>query len=1224
MANHDRVNEVYSEQLFDAGTQQALRERVHWMCAQVRGRDVLDIGCSQGIVTLLLGREGFKVMGVDIEAEAIAYAQAELQQEPSEVQARVSFIHADAASFAFEPASFDSVILGEVLEHLVQPERLLAAACRAVKAGGRIILTTPFGVFEHADHKQTYYLSSFLSLVTPFAQPVGLEIMGKRICFVGEKGEAAEAGANGLAWEELLEKSEQAFLGIEETFLAERKQRAADFQKQAARVGEVQERLQTIQGQLGQVQTEKAQLQQKSATVVAEREAIQTELRGRLEQVEAAKASEGREWRAQLAAAKEQAGKSEAVQAELREQVQRAEVERAELAAVQSELRAQLTAVEAAKASEGRELRGQLAAAKEQAGKSEAAQAKLTAQLQRAEVERAELTAVQTELRAQLAAAKEQAGKSEAVQAELREQIQRAEVERAELATVQSELRGQLAAAQQTAEQLEAEKAEQGQVLSEQLAAVQQTAEQLEAQQAELTGKVHRAERERTQLAAVQTELQERLEAEQQKAEQLEVARGELTKQVQELETTKRALGVARNEIEKTLTETQRSANWYQRSRDKYQYSTRYRLGDALLSALRPSRQTLLLPFTLYRVFRGSFSRAKGKNGTGVQPSTLPSVEKPTEQKPQGQLKAKPEEETQTKTCQRSNVTQSNDLRTQLLLSGIIDAPLPLKKLKLACILDVFSSECFTPECELIPFRPDNWREILGHTPPDLLFVESAWRGNDNSWRLKIGNYWYPHANELKQLVSWCREKKIPTVFWNKEDPVYFEHFIADAQLFDYVFTTDANCLEKYRQQLGHNRVFSLPFAAQPDIHHPTRVPGYQAGAVCFAGSYYTERFPERNKGLSILLNAAKQYKLTIYDRNAGVDDPSLHFPQEFQPFVAGNLPYDQMVHAYKHYKIFLNVNSVTDSPTMFSRRVFELLASGTPVLSNESQGMREMLGHEIVPIASTLEEAKTHLSQLLGDESLRQQLALQGLRTVMNEHTYTHRLYTLATTVGLQVQMPSLPAISLVALITRDTDVDRVVKIFHAQQYQTKELLFVLSPQVTEAIHTALATLTGPNCRVLPGEGTAAPDWHRQLVSEASGEFLCFLQEKDYYGPHFLLDLALATRYTTASIIGKRSYYRCNPDGQVVGLIRSGEEYCYTNAVRLSAALIRKNVCTLGLTDQLLDLDESTSYMQAWLQAGAHIYATDRFNYCSVGDRSMSTETRDPLCGKDWASVMI
>ena len=54
------------------------------------------------------------------------------------------------------------------------------------------------------------------------------------------------------------------------------------------------------------------------------------------------------------------------------------------------------------------------------------------------------------------------------------------------------------------------------------------------------------------------------------------------------------------------------------------------------------------------------------------------------------------------------------------------------------------------------------------------------------------------------------------------------------------------------------------------------------------------------------------------------------------------------MLTAYRCYDVMLNVNTVTGSPTMFSRRVFESLACGTPVLSSESVGMSRMLGGHV------------------------------------------------------------------------------------------------------------------------------------------------------------------------------------------------------------------------------------------------------------------------------------
>jgi len=95
------------------------------MCGSVCGTDVLDLGCSQGIASILLGREGRRVVGVDREHQAVEYARGLLQEEEEPVKQRVVFRMAEAAHLPFEDGSFDSILLGEVLEHQVDPAPIL-------------------------------------------------------------------------------------------------------------------------------------------------------------------------------------------------------------------------------------------------------------------------------------------------------------------------------------------------------------------------------------------------------------------------------------------------------------------------------------------------------------------------------------------------------------------------------------------------------------------------------------------------------------------------------------------------------------------------------------------------------------------------------------------------------------------------------------------------------------------------------------------------------------------------------------------------------------------------------------------------------------------------------------------------------------------------------------------------------------------------------------------
>ena len=128
-------------------------------------------------------------------------------------------------------------------------------------------------------------------------------------------------------------------------------------------------------------------------------------------------------------------------------------------------------------------------------------------------------------------------------------------------------------------------------------------------------------------------------------------------------------------------------------------------------------------------------------------------------------------------------------------------------------------------------------------------------------------------------MTRYCQEKNIPVVFWNKEDPVYTETFMAAARMADVVFTTDIDCIQKYKTQLGHDRVYHLHFAAQPKIHNP--IEKYKRkDKFCFAGAYY-HRYKQR---AAVFDNFAEEFIETkgfdIYDRNYQSALPEHAFPK--------------------------------------------------------------------------------------------------------------------------------------------------------------------------------------------------------------------------------------------------------------------------------------------------------------------------------------------------------
>jgi SAM-dependent methyltransferase len=115
------------------------------------GSKVLAIGAG-GDVNELLGRHarriGFQTISFDIDAK------------------RGPDIQGDVCTYDFAEASFDAIVMSEVLEHVHSPHLAIGNIRKALKPGGKLVLTTPFMLPLHEQpydyYRYTRYGLAFL------------------------------------------------------------------------------------------------------------------------------------------------------------------------------------------------------------------------------------------------------------------------------------------------------------------------------------------------------------------------------------------------------------------------------------------------------------------------------------------------------------------------------------------------------------------------------------------------------------------------------------------------------------------------------------------------------------------------------------------------------------------------------------------------------------------------------------------------------------------------------------------------------------------------------------------------------------------------------------------------------------------------------------------------------------------------------------------------------
>ncbi|MFD2796819.1 glycosyltransferase [Promicromonospora vindobonensis] len=530
------------------------------------------------------------------------------------------------------------------------------------------------------------------------------------------------------------------------------------------------------------------------------------------------------------------------------------------------------------------------------------------------------------------------------------------------------------------------------------------------------------------------------------------------------------------------------------------------------------------------------------------------------------------------------------------------------RDLRVGVILDDFSRLAFASEWDQVDLTPATWRDELA-AGLDLLFVESAWNGNGGAWQYHLTGTSAPRP-AFVELVDASRAAGVPTVFWNKEDPVHFEDFLDAARLFDRVYTTDVDRLPAYEDALGHEQVGVLEFAAQPAIHNPVRVHGRGPERdVAFAGMYFAHKYPERREQMDLLLGAAldvspkMEHGLEIFSRFRGKDQ-KYQFPAPLDGRVVGSLDYDRMLTAYREYKVFLNVNSVVGSPSMCARRIFEITASGTPVVSTPSAAVGEYFPSDEVFVAGTRETAAHTIRALVRSPELRDRAVHKGQRRIWREHTYGARSQKVLHEVGL-VDSAVVPRPSVTALVStnRPHQLDHVLAALGAQEgVDLQVALLSHGFEVDDADLRARAKEAGIERLELLSAPADVPlgSCLNLLLEAADGDVVAKIDDDDLYGPQYLSDQLYAMAYSGADVVGKQAHYMHLEGADATILRFADREHRYTDRV-MGPTIVAARETASSVRFRTLPRGEDTAFLEDLVEAGGTLYSADRFNFVQV-----------------------
>lgn len=142
IAHFDRIAQLWWDPHGKMGQLHAINGlRLRFITDRLTGTAprVVDVGCGGGILAEALAKHGARVTGIDLSTLSLKVAR----QHAERGALAIDYREIDVETLAREEAgTFDAVTCMEMLEHVPEPARVIAACARLLKPGGVAFFST--------------------------------------------------------------------------------------------------------------------------------------------------------------------------------------------------------------------------------------------------------------------------------------------------------------------------------------------------------------------------------------------------------------------------------------------------------------------------------------------------------------------------------------------------------------------------------------------------------------------------------------------------------------------------------------------------------------------------------------------------------------------------------------------------------------------------------------------------------------------------------------------------------------------------------------------------------------------------------------------------------------------------------------------------------------------------------------------------------------------------
>lgn len=448
-------------------------------------------------------------------------------------------------------------------------------------------------------------------------------------------------------------------------------------------------------------------------------------------------------------------------------------------------------------------------------------------------------------------------------------------------------------------------------------------------------------------------------------------------------------------------------------------------------------------------------------------------------------------------------------------------SPLPIKKIQNSSlrIAGIFSDRLYQGlryEGDLLLLTPNRFNRVLRYGMPDFLLVESVTHSCDGAWFF-FHEGEEDQSTELATAVNIAQSLSIPTVFWLTVGHEYVSWYKEFAILFDFIACADIESVA-YFLSIG-KKAFYLPPCIQPAIFNPLHnATSFESkkNNILFDKGLDTLLYPEINHIINDLED------ITIFESRLDfINDSKSNYSELLYDNKIPIFSHPKRTHALKNSRIYATTYKSHCTPVEQQWMILEAAACRLPIIYLGRLEHTNFL-YDIVITCASKEEYLLEFYRQKIDDLYRERLAHLSWRSVNKLHTFSHRIADICKKLDIEHNWVEYPKITITTPSYRRDLLDNCVTNYDNFNYPDKELILVYNgDNLPTKENLNIANRSDITVTYVPSDlfaGAALNLGH--IVS--SGKYIFRIDDDDYYGKNYILDMFFIARSVGAELFGK------------------------------------------------------------------------------------------------------